>query len=213
MTLLKSRWCEIEYASPISQKKFIKTGANQREGPLVSSHSKVFKVILLGEGGVGKTSIVVRYTEDRFDDSMKMTIGVNLATKKVIVGDSEITLLLWDLGGQPRFREVVTDYYRGSRLAVAVFDAAREFTMYRLEDWIGRLKEVVPSCDLFLLANQIDQRTHDSGVQPAEGQEYAARIGAKYFETSAKTGEGVQEAFQAMANFLVEKHLKDRDEI
>lgn len=179
----------------------------------MSARSKVFKVILLGEGGVGKTSIVVRYTEDRFDESMKMTIGVNLATKKVMVGDSDITLLLWDLGGQPRFRDVVIDYYKGSRLAVAVFDAAREFTMYRLEDWIGRLKEVVPACDLFVVANQIDQRTSDSGVQPAEGQEYASQIGAKYFEMSAKTGEGVQEAFQEMANSLVERQLKERNEI
>ena len=119
-------------------------------GPLVSARSKVFKVILLGEGGVGKTSIVLRYTEDRFDESMKMTIGVNLATKKVMVGDSAITLLMWDLGGQPRFRDVVTDYYRGSRHAVAVFDAARPFTMYNLDDWIGRLKEVVPTCELFI---------------------------------------------------------------
>ncbi|MFW9794667.1 MAG: GTP-binding protein, partial [Candidatus Thorarchaeota archaeon] len=80
--------------------------------------SPVFKTVLIGEGGVGKTSLAVRYTEDRFDQQMKMTIGVNFATKKIRVEGQEITLLLWDLGGQPRFQDVVMDYFRGSRLGI-----------------------------------------------------------------------------------------------
>ncbi|MFW9908332.1 MAG: Rab family GTPase [Candidatus Thorarchaeota archaeon] len=174
----------------------------------MNARGSVFKVVLVGEGGVGKTSLVVRYTEDRFDESMKMTIGVNLATKKISVGENEVTLLLWDLGGQPRFREVVSDYFRGSKLAIAVFDASRPLTMYGLDDWIGRLKESVAGCDIVVLGNQIDEREPGSGVLPEQGAEYAAQLGAKYFETSAKTGEGVKEAFQAMASLLLEKHIE-----
>ncbi|MCK5264930.1 MAG: GTP-binding protein, partial [Candidatus Thorarchaeota archaeon] len=106
----------------------------------------IFKTVLIGEGGVGKTSLAIRYTEDRFEEDMKMTIGVNFASKKVEVDGTNATLMLWDLGGQPRFREVIGDYFRGARIAIAVFDATRFFSLERLEDWIIRVKETAPEC-------------------------------------------------------------------
>jgi small GTP-binding protein len=75
----------------------------------IFTQSPVFKTVLIGEGGVGKTSITLRYTEDRFDDNMKITIGANFASKKMNVNGTDLTLVLWDLGGQPRFRDVVSD--------------------------------------------------------------------------------------------------------
>ena len=105
----------------------------------MSVRSPVFKTVLIGEGGVGKTSLAIRYTEDRFDQQMKMTIGVNFATKKLNIAGTDLTLLLWDLGGQPRFQDVVMDYFRGSKLGIAVYEVSRPFTMHRLDDWIGRL--------------------------------------------------------------------------
>ncbi len=78
--------------------------------------SPIFKTVLIGEGGVGNTSITVRYTENRFDPNMKMTIGVNFASKEVTLEEGSIRLMLWDLGGQPRFRDVVEGYFRGARI-------------------------------------------------------------------------------------------------
>jgi len=172
----------------------------------VSTRSPVFKTVLVGEGGVGKTSLAIRYTEDRFDQQMKMTIGVNFATKKVNVAGSEITLLLWDLGGQPRFQDVVMDYFRGSKLAIAVYEVSRPFTMFRLEDWIARLHGSVPDCDIFLVANKIDERIEGMGVTPEEAKEFAAKWDAKIFEVSAKSGLGVNDMFAAAAEYLVSKH-------
>ena len=172
----------------------------------VSTRSPVFKTVLVGEGGVGKTSMAIRYTEDRFDQQMKMTIGVNFATKKLNVAGTDITLLLWDLGGQPRFQDVVTDYFRGSKLAIAVYEVSRPFTMFRLEDWIARLYGSVPDCDIFLVANKIDERIEGMGVTPEEAKEFALKYDARTFEVSAKTGSGVAEMFQAAAQHLVSKH-------
>ena len=172
----------------------------------MSTRSPVFKTVLVGEGGVGKTSLAVRYTEDRFDQQMKMTIGVNFATKKVSVAGSDITLLLWDLGGQPRFQDVVMDYFKGSKLAIAVYEVSRPFTMFRLEDWIARLHGSVPDCDVFLVANKIDERIEGMGVTPEEAKEFGAKWDAKTFEVSAKTGEGVSDLFNAAAQHLVSKH-------
>ncbi|MGY5859999.1 MAG: Rab family GTPase [Candidatus Thorarchaeota archaeon] len=172
----------------------------------MSTRSPVYKTVLVGEGGVGKTSLAIRYTEDRFDQQMKMTIGVNFATKKVNVAGSDITLLLWDLGGQPRFQDVVMDYFRGSKLAIAVYEVSRPFTMLRLEDWIARLHGSVPDCDIFLVANKIDERIEGMGVTPEEAKEFAAKWDAQTFEVSAKSGQGVNDMFDAAAQYLVSKY-------
>jgi small GTP-binding protein len=165
----------------------------------------VYKTVLVGEGGVGKTSLAVRYTEDRFDQKMKMTIGVNFATKKVRVGGTDLTLLLWDLGGQPRFQDVISDYFIGSRLAIAVYDVNRIFTLHRLRNWITRLHRAVPSCDIFLVGNKIDERIDGIGVTLEDAQEFAEEYNAQVFEVSAKTGEGVFELFDGAGVYLAEK--------
>jgi small GTP-binding protein len=155
----------------------------------------VFKTVLIGEGGVGKTSLAVRYTEDRFDQKMKMTIGVNFATKKVRVGATDLTLLLWDLGGQPRFQDVISDYFIGSKLGIAVYDIGRIFTLHKLRNWITRLRKAVPGCEIFLVGNKIDERIDGIGVTIEDAQEFAAEYDARIFEVSAKTGNGVFELF------------------
>ena len=163
----------------------------------MSVRMPVFKTVLVGEGGVGKTSLAVRYTEDRFDQKMKMTIGVNFATKKVRVGSTDLTLLLWDLGGQPRFQDVISDYFIGSKLGIAVYDVGRIFTLHRLRSWIARLHTAVPDCDIFLVGNKIDERIDGMGVTREDAQEFAAEYNAQMFDVSAKSGEGVFEMFEA----------------
>ncbi|MHA1965802.1 MAG: Rab family GTPase [Candidatus Thorarchaeota archaeon] len=165
----------------------------------------VFKTVLIGEGGVGKTSLAVRYTEDRFDQKMKMTIGVNFATKKVRVGGTDLTLLLWDLGGQPRFQEVISDYFIGSKLGIAVYDVGRIFTLHKLRNWITRLHKAVPSCEIFLVGNKIDERIDGMGVTLEDAQEFAVEYNARVFEVSAKTGNGVFELFDQAGAHLARK--------
>ncbi|TXT54538.1 MAG: GTPase KRas protein [Candidatus Thorarchaeota archaeon] len=171
------------------------------------SFGKVFKCTLIGEGGVGKTSIALRYTEDRFEEDMKITIGVNFANKKIQVDGIDVTLMLWDLGGQPRFRDVVTDYFRGSKIAIAVYDATRPFSLDRLDDWVKRLKENASECEILFVGNKIDERTED-GVSLEYAQTYADTYGASVVEVSAKTGEGINEMFELAARVLLDK---DRD--
>ena len=166
--------------------------------------SPIFKTVLIGEGGVGKTSITVRYTENRFDESMKMTIGVNFASKEVNFANGSARLMLWDLGGQPRFRDVVADYFKGSRVALAVYDATRYFSLERLTDWIERLKKNAPECSIVFVGNKIDERENGTGVTLEMGREFAAQYNAPCLEVSAKTGEGVDELFQVVAQMLAE---------
>jgi small GTP-binding protein len=164
----------------------------------------VFKTVLIGEGGVGKTSLAVRYTEDRFDQKMKMTIGVNFATKKMRIGGTDITLLIWDLGGQPRFQEVISDYFIGSKLGIAVYDVNRIFTLHKLKDWIRRLNSAVPKCEIFLVGNKIDERIEGMGVPLDDAKAFAEQYNARVFEVSAKSSEGVFEMFDAAGRLLAE---------
>jgi small GTP-binding protein len=170
----------------------------------LTTQRPVFKTVLIGEGGVGKTSLAVRYTEDRFDQQMKMTIGVNFATKSLRAAGRNITLLLWDLGGQPRFQDVITDYFKGSKLAIAVYEVNRPFTLYRLDDWITRLHSSVPNCHIFLVGNKIDERIPGMGVSEEDAAEFAAKYNAQVFEVSAKTSDGVFEMFEAVGEHLLQ---------
>jgi small GTP-binding protein len=167
----------------------------------------IFKTILVGEGGVGKSSLVLRYTEDRFEDDMKMTIGANFASKEVALAGNSMKLMLWDMGGQPRFHDVVGDYFRGTKVAIIVYDTNRFYTLERTRDWIERVKEGVPNCELLLVGNKTDQRGPDSGVSLEEGFAYASQFGADCLEVSAKSGDGVVDMFESVATMIVNKYL------
>ncbi|NWF95213.1 MAG: GTP-binding protein [Candidatus Thorarchaeota archaeon] len=169
-----------------------------------SVRGPVGKTVLIGEGGVGKTSLAVRYTEDRFDEKMKMTIGVNFASKKVKLEGKEVTLLIWDLGGQPRFQEVVSSYFVGALLAIAVYEVPTPYTLYRLEDWIRRLHESVPDCPVFIVGNKTDERG-DGSVTESQAMEFAAKYGARHFFVSAKNGTGVEDMFNAAAALVAQR--------
>ena len=175
----------------------------------MSAKAPVFKTVLIGEGGVGKTSITLRYTENRFDDNMRMTVGANFASKKVTIGSTQLTIMLWDLGGQPRFHDVVQDYFKGTKFGIGVYDVNRVYTLERLEEWIHRLREAAPDCNLLIVGNKIDERGGNGGIPLAEGIAFASKFGADCIEVSAKTGEGVNEIFETAARLLLKKYVQN----
>ncbi len=168
----------------------------------MSTTTNTFKIVLIGDGGAGKTSICLRYTEGRFEQDLKMTIGVNLVTKRIVFDGKNITLIMWDLSGQPRFQDVVSEYFKGARLAIAVYDVTRPFTLVNLEYWIERLRQNSPNSVLFIVANKIDE-CDDMNKIIRDGVELSLHYGATFFAVSAKTGENIEEMFNAVARALV----------
>jgi small GTP-binding protein len=171
-------------------------------------HKTIFKVIIVGEGGVGKTSLVKRSVDDSFKEDMKMTIGVDLAVKKITCDGQEKYLQIWDLGGQPHFKAVADIYFRGSHGVMAVFDVTRRASMDRLEDWIGRVQSILGNLPMVVVGNKIDLRDTEVGdncVSKGEGREFASKYKSPYLETSAKDNSGVAEAFQSLADMLKPK--------
>ncbi len=170
----------------------------------------VFKVLFIGEGGVGKTSLLKRHTAGWFEAGTKLTVGVDFAVKHVSQDSWEATLQIWDVGGQMRFRDITHAYFRGARAAIAVFDVTRPYTMERLSNWIERLYEVESDVAVVVVGNKTDCRENPDLPQPPttpeQGQSFAEKYTAPYVEASAKDGNGVNEIFNEVTRLLAERY-------
>lgn len=165
----------------------------------MSQAKYIFKIVVVGEGAVGKTSLIKRYTEEKFQSDYIITIGANFAVKNVEVDGVFIKLQLWDLAGQPQFKEVRSSFYRGAVGAIYVYDVCRLESYTSLINWKEELVKECGEVPGVLLANKIDLKEHRK-VTTEMGEELAMRLGGiPYFETSASTGVSVNEAFQKIA--------------
>ena len=171
-----------------------------------SSYDYLFKIVVLGEGAVGKTAIVTRFSHGFFRTDYKTTIGSQFAVKNVEflrdTGNVTVKLQIWDVAGQSRFQILRPMYYRGSSGGLLVFDVTRRRTFIVLEEWLDELHRAInKKIPLVLVANKTD--LPDRVVEPSEGKEFAAKHDMPYIESSAKTGEGIVDIFQNLAEVLV----------
>ncbi len=156
-----------------------------------------FKICLFGPGGVGKTSLLLRYIKDYFSDDLKKTIGSNFLIKDVELDGKNVRLLLWDIGGQPQFHKLRTIYFKGSNAALGVFDLSSSQTLLKIPGWVSSIKKTVKkTIPMLLLGNKVDLERE---VDQEEAEDLAKRLSCEYMETSAKTGENVEIAFEMIA--------------
>ncbi|KAJ5074774.1 ras-related protein rab-5c [Anaeramoeba ignava] len=153
------------------------------------------KIVMLGESGVGKTSLALRFIEGVFP-APKPTIAVSYFSKKLFIDTQMIVAKIWDTSGQERFRSLVPLYYRGASSAVVVFDITSMETFQTLKFWVEELKSNIEGeIKIFVVANKCDLEKNRQ-VSKEESMNYAKSIGAKFFQTSALSGECVQELFR-----------------
>jgi len=161
-----------------------------------------FKITLFGPGGVGKTSLLLRYIKDYFSDDLKKTIGSNFLIKDVEIEGKSVRLLLWDIGGQPQFHKLRTIYFKGSNAALGVFDLTSSQTLLKIPGWISSIKKTVKKAiPMILLGNKADLERE---VDRIEAEDTAKRLNCDYLETSAKTGQNVELAFEKIAKACIE---------
>ncbi len=171
-----------------------------------STYDYLFKVVILGEGAVGKTAIVTRFSHGFFRTDYKTTIGSQFAVKNIDIRESRenltVKLQIWDVAGQSRFQILRPMYYRGSSGGVLVFDVTRRRTFLLLDEWLNELEKAIKKkIPLVLVANKTD--LPDRVVEPKEGREFADAHGMPYVESSAKTGEGIVDIFENLGKTLV----------
>jgi len=167
-----------------------------------------FKITLFGAGCVGKTSLLIRYVKDHFNPDLKQTIGSNFLIKDVEIGDNNVRLLLWDIGGQEQFQKLRSIYFKGSNGAFGVFDVTSQPSLLKLPGWISSIKKSVKkSIPMIIVGNKIDLERQ---VERSEAEDLSQRLNCcDYLETSAKTGENVEEAFVKLAKACLESALEE----
>ncbi|MCE7741030.1 MAG: GTP-binding protein [Candidatus Heimdallarchaeota archaeon] len=169
-----------------------------------------FKVLLLGDAAVGKTSLVQRFVHDRFDSSYLMTIGMEPSEKHVDLKDgTRVALSIWDLAGQERFRFIRHTFYTGAKAALLVYDLTRAATLKNVHKWS---KEFIENCGKdvvkILVGNKEDLKDQIA-VSKKECEEAHTKMKShNSFQTSALTGAHVEEAFSEIAERLVEQAKK-----
>jgi len=164
-----------------------------------NSNTNVFKILTIGDGGVGKTSILRRYVENKFLKHHLSTIGIDFLSKTLKIKDKEIKLKIWDTAGQERYRQITSHIYKDADGIILVFDVTSEESFNQITDWMEQIKNNVSKeeINLILIGNKCDLA--DRMVEKERGEEMAEKLKIKYFETSALTGQGINEAFEELA--------------
>ncbi len=163
------------------------------------------KILTAGEGGVGKTTLLRRFVEGQFFSETKMTIGVEFFLKSIILGDNEITLQLWDFGGQERFRFLLGSYVLGAKGALLMFDLTRIATLEKLDQWVQIVRQNNPNLPVLFLGTKIDL-IEDINVNDDFALSYLESLNLfDYLKISSKTGENVEESFRRLISEILER--------
>lgn len=178
-------------------------GARPGGGPPAGS-GKIcqFKLVLLGESAVGKSSLVLRFVKGQFHEYQESTIGAAFLTQTVCIDDTTVKFEIWDTAGQERYHSLAPMYYRGAQAAIVVYDVTSTDTFARAKTWVKELqRQANPNIVIALAGNKADL-AGKRAVDFEEAQAYAEDNGLLFMETSAKTAKNVNEIFLAIAKKL-----------
>eukprot|EP00123_Amoebidium_parasiticum_P000349 comp10832_c0_seq1/m.5459 comp10832_c0_seq1/g.5459 ORF comp10832_c0_seq1/g.5459 comp10832_c0_seq1/m.5459 type:complete len:203 (-) comp10832_c0_seq1:775-1383(-) len=160
-----------------------------------------FKLVLLGETAVGKSSLVLRFVKGQFNEHQLSTIGAAFLTQTVCLDDTTVKFEIWDTAGQERYHSLAPMYYRGAQAAIVVYDVTNQESFERAKQWVSELqRQAAPNIIIALAGNKTDLPSH--AVDPDDAMTYAEENGLLFLETSAKTAQNVNELFLAIAKKL-----------
>ncbi|KAK3139061.1 hypothetical protein QOZ80_5AG0377220 [Eleusine coracana subsp. coracana] len=164
-----------------------------------------FKLVLLGDGRVGKTSLVLRYVNNVFSDKQEATVQASYLTKRLVVEGVPITLSIWDTAGQEKFHALGPIYYRDADAALLVYDITDSDTFNRVTKWIKELQQMASKDIVIAIAANKSDLVRLRSIDTQDAISYAESIGANYFVTSAKAGTGIDGVFNDISKRLLEK--------
>ncbi|XP_071120120.1 EF-hand calcium-binding domain-containing protein 4B-like isoform X6 [Mytilus edulis] len=178
----------------------------------VAMRQRIFKVVFVGDSGVGKSSFIHRFCNDNFNPTFSATIGVDFQVKSLNLGGQSIVLQLWDTAGQERFRSITKQYFRKADGVVIMYDVNSEATYTNVRNWMESVQEGVEEGTVVLLVGNktdIAETEADRAVKTKDGNKLSVEYDGIFFETSAKMGNNVKESMEAMASILKEKEDKE----
>ena len=169
-----------------------------------TSYDFIYKCIVVGDGGVGKTALAVRLCKGFFIEDYKMTIDVDFYVKTIEIDDFNIKLQIWDTGGQERFNSIRSIYYRGARGAAIVFDLSNQESFEHIPRWVDEIKrETIGDIPILLIGNKSDL-INSREVTSEDIYNITRRFNLLYMETSAKTGAEVSKGFDVLTHLIMD---------
>ena len=198
---------------PIKDNKKEESTLRIKSTPKEEEKTKILeaKIVLLGDVNVGKTSIASRYCKNWFNDYHINTIGGAYQQQKVVLDNGNMVKLhIWDTSGQERFRAMTNLYYRDAQVALLTYDITNESSFNSIDFWIQELKYKVENENMILclVGNKCDVSNDERKISTAQGKKFAQENNMIFYETSAKTGEGVTDLFVTIANKVYEQQKK-----
>ncbi|KAH8307666.1 hypothetical protein KR044_007754 [Drosophila immigrans] len=174
-------------------------------GAREDEYDYLFKVVLIGDSGVGKSNLLSRFTRNEFNLESKSTIGVEFATRSIEVDGKTIKAQIWDTAGQERYRAITSAYYRGAVGALLVYDIAKHLTYENVERWLRELRDHADQNIVIMLVGNKSDLRHLRSVPTDEAKLFAERNGLSFIETSALDSTNVETAFQNILTGELEK--------
>ena len=175
-------------------------------------YSLIFKMILIGDSGVGKSNILSRYINNSFSEATRSTVGVELSAKVEEINNTKIKIQIWDTAGQERYKSITKTYYKGAKGALIVYDITNKESFKNVDKWINDLKESGDDdVSILIVGNKCDLEASRE-VTTDEVKKKAELYKMAYCETSALKGENIDNAFRTLIKIVVEKNEKKKNE-
>ncbi|KAJ7333856.1 Ras- protein Rab-35 [Desmophyllum pertusum] len=165
-------------------------------------YDHLFKLLIIGDSGVGKSSLLLRFADNMFSGSYITTIGVDFKIRKINADGEMVKLQIWDTAGQERFRTITSTYYRGTHGVIVVYDVTSADTFVNVKRW---LHEIDQNCDdvVRILVGNKDDDPERKVVEKDDAMKFAEQMGIQVFETSAKDNKNVEEVFNAITSMVL----------
>ncbi|KAI3381281.1 hypothetical protein SNEBB_010105 [Seison nebaliae] len=167
----------------------------------------LFKLLIIGDSGVGKSSLLIRYAEDTFVQNYITTIGVDFRIKSLDINGERIKLQIWDTAGQERFRTITTTYYRGTYGVIVVYDITDPESFVHVENWVEEIKRNCEDVPCILIGNKLDMES-DRVVKTQDGERLAQQYQMDFLEASALNNMNVGKIFEVLAKKIL-SHTKN----
>eukprot|EP00250_Pteridium_aquilinum_P012717 c20895_g1_i1 orf=534-1181(-) len=170
----------------------------------LSDYDYLLKLLLIGDSGVGKSCLLLRFSDDSFTTSFITTIGIDFKIRTVDLDGKRVKLQIWDTAGQERFRTITTAYYRGAMGILLVYDVTDETSFQNIRNWIKNIEQnAADNVNKILVGNKADMDGSRRAVATARGQALADEFGIRFFETSARTSLNVENVFLTTARDIL----------
>ena len=165
------------------------------------NYDKTCQLLIIGDSSVGKTSLITRYTNGTFKEEYLATVGLDYYSKEEVINNKTINIKLWDTAGQERYKSLTQNYFKNAEGVLLTYDITNSESFDNLKEWISSIKKNMEGKDIFIpviiIGNKIDmEESRETSKEDAE--KFAKENNYKYFETSAKTGEGVDDAIREL---------------